>query len=70
MTAAPVNMVAMRMSCPGQSTKETCLRFGGKVSFTTKEDRYAMAHLSSFMVPPHPGRSQAGLGGVAEPYDL
>mmetsp|Transcript_68951 Transcript_68951/g.156280 ORF Transcript_68951/g.156280 Transcript_68951/m.156280 type:complete len:262 (-) Transcript_68951:353-1138(-) len=25
MTAAPFNMVAMRISCPGQSTKETCL---------------------------------------------
>lgn len=24
MTAAPLSMVAMRMSCPGQSTKETC----------------------------------------------
>ena len=23
-TAAPLSMVAMRMSCPGQSTKETC----------------------------------------------
>ena len=23
MTAAPFNMVAIRMSCPGQSTKET-----------------------------------------------
>lgn len=26
MTAAPLSMVAMRMSCPGQSTKDTCLR--------------------------------------------
>ena len=25
MTAAPFNMVAIRMSWPGQSTKETCL---------------------------------------------
>ena len=25
MTAAPFNMVAIRISCPGQSTKETCL---------------------------------------------
>lgn len=25
MTAAPVNMVAIKMSCPGQSTNETCL---------------------------------------------
>ena len=25
-TAAPFNMVAIRMSCPGQSTKETCLQ--------------------------------------------
>jgi hypothetical protein len=26
MTAAPFNMVAIRMSCPGQSTKDTCLQ--------------------------------------------
>jgi hypothetical protein len=25
MTAAPLSMVAMRMSCPGQSTNDTCL---------------------------------------------
>lgn len=26
MTAAPFNMVAIKMSWPGQSTKDTCLR--------------------------------------------
>ena len=26
MTAAPFNMVAIRMSCPGQSTNDTCLK--------------------------------------------
>ncbi len=28
LTAAPVNMVAIRISCPGQSTNETCLESG------------------------------------------
>ena len=26
MTAAPVNIVAIKISCPGQSTKEICLK--------------------------------------------
>jgi hypothetical protein len=75
MTAAPVNIVAMRMSCPGQSTKETCLRQDSRAVTIRSVSRavrirWVKAHLSRCMVPPHPGRSQAGLGGVADPYDL
>ena len=39
MTAAPLSMVAMRMSWPGQSTKDTCLETEDKKSHTMSNQR-------------------------------
>lgn len=44
-TAAPLSMVAMRMSCPGQSTKDTCrLRVTG-------DPHWSQGKLSSLLEP-------------------
>ena len=45
MTAAPVSIVLMRISCPGQSTKETCL-ISSMVSSQPELSHLAMSALS------------------------
>jgi len=64
MTAAPANIVAISTSCPGQSTKETCLiskRF---------ESHPGVLHfgLSSFSEPKD--LKQSGAGQVGHLYNL
>mmetsp|Transcript_485 Transcript_485/g.1154 ORF Transcript_485/g.1154 Transcript_485/m.1154 type:complete len:205 (-) Transcript_485:125-739(-) len=67
MTAAPLSMVAMRMSCPGQSTNETCL-----TSFILAFSNPATWHGgSSSMEDPYARyRSGRGHAGSAHSYIL
>lgn len=68
MTAAPLSMVAMRMSCPGQSTNETCLQESSPCvnSQPSRAQPRLQTHLSSFIVPPQPGTRHAGESSLSE----
>lgn len=68
MTAAPFNIVAIKMSCPGQSTKETCL-FDSYIEQYSWLSLYS-AYLIRLILEPHPGRSHGGLSSLLELYDL
>lgn len=84
MTAAPFNMVAIKMSWPGQSTNDTCLGKEKKRKSATDAWKMKMltvetlnttapwlqSYLTSLKLPLVPGMSEGNSSGVLLPHDL
>lgn len=64
MTAAPASMVAMSTSCPGQSTKDTCL-INKRV-----ESQPGVVHFGESSLPDPKDLKQSGAGQVGHLYNF